>query len=65
MSPTTTEQHALLLIPEVAAELRRSEPSVRWLIATKQLKSGKIAGRVVVKREDLEAFIAAAFEEAG
>lgn len=65
MVTTSPEQHALLLIPEVAAELRRSEPSVRWLIATKQLKSGKIAGRVVVKREDLEAFIAAAFEEAG
>lgn len=65
MVTTSPEQHALLLIPEVAAELRRSEPSVRWLIATKQLRSGKIAGRVVVKREDLEAFIAAAFEEAG
>lgn len=59
----TLDQPALLLIPEVATELRRSEASVRWLIATKQLKSGKIAGRVVVKRDDLAAFIAAGFEQ--
>ena len=65
MASTPSEQSDLLLVPEIAPLLRRSESSVRWLIATKQLKSGKIAGRVVVKREDLEAFIAAAFEEAG
>ncbi|MEO2134098.1 helix-turn-helix domain-containing protein [Microbacterium sp.] len=63
MTGLATEQNYLLLIPEVATELRRSEASVRWLIATKQLKAGKIAGRVVVKRDDLAAFIAAGFEQ--
>lgn len=50
-------------VPEVAIELRRSEASVRWLIATKRLKTGKIGGRVVVRPEDLDAFIEAGFEE--
>lgn len=51
-------------VPEVARELRRTEASVRWLIQDGQLKTGKIAGRIVVKPEDLDAFIEAGFEGA-
>lgn len=50
-------------VDEVAQELRRSEASVRWLIATKKIKTGKIAGRVVVRPEDLDAFIEAGFAD--
>lgn len=49
-------------VDEVAQILRRSQNAVRWLIATKQLKTGKVGGRVVVKPEDLDAFIEAGFE---
>lgn len=60
--PTVSTTPRYLFVPEVATELRRTEASVRWLIATKQIKSGKIAGRVVVKPEDLDAFIEAGFQ---
>ncbi len=50
-------------VDEVAKELRRSEAAVRWLIATKRLKTGKVGGRVVVRPEDLDAFIEAGFSE--
>lgn len=53
----------LLFVDEVAAVLRRSVDGVRWLINSKQLKAAKLGGRVTVRRADLEAFIAAAFEE--
>ena len=43
-------------IPEVAAKLRRSEPAVRWLIQTGALSATKIGGRVVVTKEQLDAF---------
>lgn len=52
-------------VDEVATELRRSEAAVRWLIHTGQIKTGKIGGRVVVRPEDLDAFIDAGFSEAG
>ncbi|MEW1708010.1 helix-turn-helix domain-containing protein [Microbacterium sp. NPDC089190] len=55
----------LLFVPEVAEYLRRSVDAVRWLINSGQLKAGKLGGRVVVRRSDLEAFVDAAFEEAG
>lgn len=54
----------LLFVDEVATELRRSVDSVRWFIYSKKLKAGKIGGRIVVRRADLEKFIADAFEEA-
>lgn len=54
----------ILFVPEVAEEIRRSVDSVRWLINTKQLKAGKLGGRVVVRRTDLEKFINDAFAEA-
>jgi hypothetical protein len=60
-SPVTRPR--FYFVPEVAVELRRSEASIRWLIATKRIKTGKIGGRVVVKPEDLDAFIEAGFEE--
>lgn len=53
----------LLTVEEVAEALRRTVSSVRWLIHDKQIRSGKIAGRRMVRRADLEAYIAAAFEE--
>lgn len=59
----TTSHPRFYFVDEAATELRRTANSVRWLIKTKQLKSGKIAGRVVVKYEDLEAFIASGFQE--
>lgn len=65
MSDTATaERPRFYFVDEAATILRRSEHSVRWLIATKQLKTGKIGGRVVVKPDDLDAFIEAGFEGA-
>lgn len=65
MSTTPTEARPrFYFVPEVAAELRRSESSVRWLIANKRIKTGKVAGRIVVKPEDLDAFIESGFADA-
>lgn len=58
----TAERPRFYFVDEAAKILRRSEHSVRWLIATKQLKVGKVGGRIVVKPEDLDAFIEAGFE---
>lgn len=52
-------------VDEVAAELRRSEAGVRWLLHTGQLKSSKLAGRRVVTQAQLDEFFAEAFAEAG
>lgn len=65
MSITAPPERELLTVEEVAEVTRRTPASVRWLIHTNQIKSGKIAGRRLVKRVDLEAFIDAGFEEAG
>ena len=54
----------LLTVEEVAGVLRRTVSSVRWLIHNKEIKSGKIGGRRMVRRADLETYIASAFEEA-
>ena len=48
-------------VKEVAAELRRSEAAVRWLIHTGQIKSGKLGGRTVVSVAELDRFIEEAF----
>lgn len=61
---TTAVRPRFYFVAEVATILRRSENAVRWLIATKQLKTGKVGGRVVIKPEDLDAFIEAGFEDA-
>ncbi|KJL46236.1 Helix-turn-helix domain protein [Microbacterium hydrocarbonoxydans] len=65
MTITATGEHALLTIDEVATELRRTPASVRWLIQDGQLKSGKLGGRRLIRRSDLNAWIEAAFAEAG
>lgn len=61
---SANDQPDILFVPEVAERLRRSVDSIRWLINTKQLKSAKLGGRVVVRRADLEKFIADAFADA-
>ncbi|UIN30914.1 helix-turn-helix domain-containing protein [Microbacterium binotii] len=58
------KQGNLLLLTEVAEELRRSVDGVRWLIKSQQLKGAKLGGRMVVRREDLDAFVNAAFADA-
>jgi hypothetical protein len=58
---STTERPRFYFVNEVAKELRRSEAAVRYLIATNQLKAGKVGGRKVVRPEDLDAFIEAGF----
>lgn len=65
MTITALPQRELMTVEEVADETRRTVASVRWLIHTKQLKSGKVGGRRLVRREDLEEFINAGFEEVG
>lgn len=65
MTITALAPRDLMTVDEVADETRRTVASVRWLIHSKQLKSGKVGGRRLVRREDLEAFINAGFEEAG
>jgi len=62
-STPSEERPRFYTVREAAAVLRRSEPSVRWLLQTKQLKAGKLAGRVIIKAEDLDAFIESAFED--
>ncbi|WP_341999375.1 helix-turn-helix domain-containing protein [Microbacterium sp. LWH7-1.2] len=49
-------------VKEVAAELRRTEASVRWLLHTGQLKAGKVGGRTVIKPDELDRFIESGFE---
>lgn len=65
MTMTELPGRDLLTVEEVAEMTRRSVSSVRWLIYSDQLKSGKLGGRRLVRRDDLEEFINAGFEEAG
>lgn len=58
------ERPRFLFVKEVAEELRRTEASVRWLIHTGQLKTGKIGGRTVVLPEEVDRFIEAGFRQA-
>lgn len=51
-----------LYLPEVAERLGRDLSTVRWLVHTKALPSGKLAGRRVIRESDLEAYIESAFE---
>lgn len=51
-------------VEEVATELRRSVASVRWLIHTGAIKTGKIGGRVVISPAELDRLIDGAFTEA-
>lgn len=60
----TTPPPRFYFVKEVAAELRRTEASVRWLLHTGQLKAGKVGGRTVIKPEEIERFIESGFAEA-
>lgn len=50
-------------VNEVATELRRSEASIRWLIHTGKIKTGKLGGRVVISAAELDRVINDAFTE--
>lgn len=50
-------------VNEVAAELRRSEKAVRWMIHTGRIKTGKLSGRVIVSADEVDRVINEAFEE--
>lgn len=52
-------------VDEAATELRRTAASVRWMIHTSQIKTGKIGGRVVISAAELDRIIDGAFTEAG
>jgi predicted DNA-binding transcriptional regulator AlpA len=52
----------LLTLPEVAAQLRKSEAQLRWMIHKGTApKSAIIGGRRMFRVADVEAFIEAAF----
>lgn len=54
----------LLLVPEIAERLRRSEQAVRWMIHAGELTpTAKVGNRRVMAEEDLEAWIEAQFEK--
>lgn len=55
---------SLLTVDEVAERLQRSPNAVRHLIASNQLKSGRVGGRRMIRESDLNDFIEAAFQEA-
>jgi hypothetical protein len=55
----------LLLVPEIAERIRRSEGATRWLIHTGALQpTAVVGGRRVMAEEDLEEWIEAQFAEA-
>lgn len=62
--PDTSPRPRFYFVDEVAAELRRSVASVRWLIHTGQIKTGKIGGRTVVSTAEVDRIIEDAFTEA-
>lgn len=56
----------LLYIEEAAEVAKKSVATMRWLRATGQgPRSGKLGRRVVYRRNDIEAWIATAFESEG
>ncbi|BDI23547.1 helix-turn-helix domain-containing protein [Herbiconiux sp. L3-i23] len=55
----------LLTLDETAEILRKTPAQLRYLLASGQApKHGKIGGRIMFRRSDVEAFIEAAFAEA-
>lgn len=58
-------QKRFYFVNEAAEELRRSVASIRWMIHTEQIKTGKIGGRVVIAAEEIDRIISAAFADAG
>lgn len=63
MTTTTigTDRPRFYFVSEVATELRRSQASVRWLIHTGQIKTGKIGGRTVISAAEVDRIIDEAF----
>lgn len=57
----TVSRPRFLFVSEVATELRRSEASIRWLIHTGAIKTGKIGGRTVIAASEIDRIIAEAF----
>lgn len=56
------DKSKLLLVPEIAERLRKSEQAIRYQIHRGQLgPTAVIGGRRVMREEDLEAFIEAQF----
>lgn len=54
----------LMLVPEVAERLNKSEKQLRWMIHKGTApRSGIIGGRRMFREEDVEEFIDAAFEK--
>lgn len=64
MSSPTEGPFRFYFVDEVAAELRRSEAAIRWLIHTGRIKTGKLGGRVVISAAELDRFIEEAFSAA-
>lgn len=56
-----TDRPRFYYVKEVATELRRTEASVRWLIHTGQIKTGKIGGRTIVAADEVDRILAEAF----
>lgn len=56
-----TDRPRFYYVKEVATELRRTEASVRWLIHTGEIKTGKIGGRTVIAAEEVDRILADAF----
>ncbi|MGZ0710549.1 helix-turn-helix domain-containing protein (plasmid) [Coraliomargarita sp. W4R53] len=61
---TTESRPRFYFVDEVAQELRRSTASVRWMIHTKQINTGKIGGRTVISAREIDRILAEAFTEA-
>lgn len=62
---TDSPQKRFYFVSEVASELRRSEASIRWMIHTSQIKTGKMGGRVVIAADEIDRLISEAFAEVG
>lgn len=55
---------SLCTLPETAAQLRKSDSQLRWMIhAGTAPKSALIGGRRMFRQEDIDAYIDARFED--
>ncbi|PPG53753.1 helix-turn-helix domain-containing protein [Rathayibacter sp. AY2B3] len=65
MSPDPTANvSSLLTLPETAAQLRKSEAQLRWMLHRGTApRSALIGGRRMWRASDVAAFIEAAFEQ--
>ena len=58
---TSESRPRFYYVDEVAVELRRSQASIRWMIHTGQIKTGKIGGRVIIAAAEVDRLIDEAF----